>query len=281
MKRILALGWCVCVAALAVGETPLKAMTFNVRYGTAADGENHWDKRKDLLVDTIRTQGPDLLGVQECLVFQAEYIVAQLPEYRWLGIGRDRNGTGEMAAILYRHKDFVPVDYGSFWLSKTPEEPGSKSWDSSLTRIATHVKFFHPVSGKFLHFFNTHFDHKGAEARNESGALLGSRVAALTDGAPVIVTGDFNATGDTSAPWTTLTTTGALTDAWTASPERVGPVSTWCGFKAPDPAATNRIDWILYRNGVRVKRCENVVREVDGRYPSDHFAVVADLVLPW
>jgi endonuclease/exonuclease/phosphatase family metal-dependent hydrolase len=173
------------------------------------------------------------------------------------------------------------VDYGSFWLSKTPEEPGSKSWDSSLTRIATHVKFFHPASGKFVHYFNTHFDHKGEEARRESAALLGSRVAALTDGAPVIVTGDFNATGDTSAPWTTLTTTGALTDAWTTTPERVGPVSTWCGFKAPDPAATNRIDWILFSNGVQVKRCETVVRAVDGRYPSDHFPVVADLVLPW
>lgn len=279
--RFLLVSCCLLLALAVPAETPLKVMSFNVRYGTAMDGDNHWNKRKDLLVETIREHSPDLLGVQECLVFQAEYIVEKLPEYRWIGIGRDRNGTGEMAAILYRHSDFVPVAYNSFWLSETPDEPGSKSWDSSITRIATHAKLFHPKSGKFLDYFNTHFDHKGAEARKQSAALLGSRIAALGDADPVIVTGDFNAIGDTSEPWKTLTSAGDLRDAWTATAERFGPVSTWCGFTDPNPDADNRIDWILFRNGVKVKRCETVVKSVNDRYPSDHFPVVADLVLPW
>lgn len=279
--RILVVAMSFFLAVAAVGETAFPVMTFNVRYGTAADGENHWEKRKDLLVDTIRQQDPVVLGVQECLVFQAEYIVEKLPDYRWIGIGRDRDGGGEMAAILYKHRQITPVAYKTIWLSKTPDEPGSKSWDAAITRVATHVKFFLPKQGRFVNVINTHFDHKGDEARRESAKLLAERVAALGDGDPVVVMGDFNARGGQSAPWKSLTEGGGLSDAWLTTTEQKGPPTTWCGFEAPQRDMINRIDWILFRNGVTVGPVETVVNEKDGRYPSDHFPVVAQLVLPF
>ena len=280
--RVLSLALvCLFGCAGAPAQTEFKVMSFNLRYGTANDGENHWDKRKDLLVDTIRQQSPAVMGSQECLDSQADYISEKLPEYRWIGIGRERYGTGEMAAVHYKYKELVPVSYNAFWLSKWPDDPGSRAWDAALTRIATYVKFFQPKTGHFIHYFNTHFDHMGQQAREESGKLLGARVAAITDGEPIIVTGDFNAIAEKSVPWDNLIAAGGLTDAWVAAPEKVGPVATWCDFKDPEMDSNRRIDWILYRNGVQAKRCETVVNKVGGRYPSDHFPVTALLRLPF
>ena len=279
--RMMVMATAFLLAFAAVGETPFPVMSFNVRYGSANDGENHWEKRKDHLVETIQMHDPAVLGVQECLLFQAEYIEEKLPDYRWIGIGRDRNGSGEMAAVLYKHNQMMPVEYKTIWLSETPDEPGSKSWDASLTRVATFVKFFLPGQGKFIHVVNTHFDHKGEISREKSAELLAERVKALGEDVPVIVMGDFNARGSQSAPWKSLTAGAGMQDAWADSKVQKGPSTTWCGFEAPKPDTVNRIDWILFRNGVAVTECETVVHEKNGKYPSDHFPVAAKLVLPF
>ncbi len=267
-------------AARAAAETPMTVMTFNVRYGTAMDGKFAWPHRKDLLIDTIRQANPVLLGTQECLEGQANYILEKLPEYKMIGRGRDANGKGEMAAIFYKASEMTPVNSGFFWLSETPEIPGSKSWDSDLTRIVTHAQFTHVPSGKTIYYFNTHFDHRGEEARKKSAELLVARIAALPKDALVLVTGDFNAVGGESDPWKTLTGAG-LQDAWFTAGERKGPLTTCCGFRAPDPEAKTRIDWILSRGLVRTASCETVVNEKDGLYPSDHYPVVARVIWPF
>ncbi|HOH29445.1 MAG TPA: endonuclease/exonuclease/phosphatase family protein, partial [Candidatus Hydrogenedentes bacterium] len=100
---------------LAASEMDLNVMSFNVRYGTAMDGDNAWPHRKDILVNTIKKYAPDIIGVQECLAFQADYIVEKLPEYRWFGVDRDVSGKGEMTAILYQHARFFPIETGHFW----------------------------------------------------------------------------------------------------------------------------------------------------------------------
>lgn len=276
MFRYIALLTFLLISTSIHAELALKVMTFNVRYGTAMDGENAWPKRKDILVNAIREYGPDVCGLQECLAFQADYIVEQLPEYRWIGIDRDVTGKGEMTAVIYRHAAFFPVESGHFWLSETPGVPTSKSWDTSLTRMTTWLHFFHPESGSWFYFYNTHLDHRGAEARTQSIGVIAEHVAALPDNTPVILVGDFNADAGKSRPYEAAMEKG-FTDAWTAAETRTGGTQTFSSFKAPEPDKDSRIDWILYRGPIRAAHCETVLYNEDGRYPSDHYPVYAVL----
>ncbi|NIA15413.1 MAG: endonuclease [Nitrospiraceae bacterium] len=269
----------VClVATAALADLPLDVMSFNIRYGTANDGENAWRHRRDTVIRTIRKYDPDVFGTQECLEFQAQYMAQNLPRYRWIGVGRDADGHGETTAVFYKAKDLIPIESGHFWLSETPGVPGSVSWDSSLTRMVTWVRFHHPKTGTFFHFFNTHFDHVGAEARANSATLVAERIGALGPDAAVILTGDFNARGEASAPWGNLVK-GGLRDAWISAEKRVGPVGTFGGWKNPDPANDSRIDWILFRGPVTAQYCETVTYNEKGRYPSDHYPVFARLAI--
>ncbi len=253
-------------------EVELKVMSYNVRYGTAQDGENAWPKRREMLVRSVEAYDPDIIGVQECLDFQAEYISKELNVYKWIGVGRERNGTGEMTAILYRHKELIPVESGHFWNSETPEEPGSKSWDTSLTRITSWVKFYNWREKQYFYHFNTHLDHQGKEARKESAHLIAKRIAALPENTPVFLTGDFNALGGKSAPWIAATE-GGLKDSWDHAAKKVGPNNTWSGFTGPEESLDRRIDWILFRGPVTPLHCETVLFNEAGKYPSDHCAV--------
>jgi endonuclease/exonuclease/phosphatase family metal-dependent hydrolase len=261
----------------ACGETPLTVMSFNVRYATAFDGPNSWPHRKDVLAAVIRRCAPDLIGTQECLEPQAEFIAQALPDYRWIGIGREADGKGEMAAVFYKKDVLSPIETGNFWLSETPDVPGSTSWKSSCTRMVTWARFRHIKADRFLFFFNTHFDHASEHARQESARVLLERIGALPSDATVIVTGDFNAAAEDSAPWRTLTA-GGLADAWVTAGERIGPEVTFGGFRPPQMDRRERIDWVLTRGPIKSARCETVVYNQQGRYPSDHFPVVANLL---
>lgn len=275
LQTLLAMTALVCAAPEpAAKPLELTVMTFNLRYGLAQDGENAWPKRRELLLETIRQHDPDVIGVQECLLFQAEYIEEELRGYRWVGVGREESGGGEMAAIFYRQKELMPVSSGNFWLSETPEVPGSKSWDSSLPRICTWAKFYHPASKEWFHVYNNHFDHVGQQAREESAKLVAKRVRELPEDAKVIVTGDFNAIAEESAPFKTFIEQG-LFDSWLSAPARKGPVTTWSAFKSPDYESKQRIDWILFRGPLTCLTAETVTYNQEGRYPSDHYPVVA------
>ncbi|NUM53287.1 MAG: endonuclease/exonuclease/phosphatase family protein [Candidatus Hydrogenedentes bacterium] len=257
---------------LAGAATPLKIMSFNVRYGTANDGPNHWDKRKGIVTGAIKAYDPDVVGTQECLDFQAEYIVDELPEYRWFGVGREINCGGEHMAVLYKHKSLAPIESGNFWLSDTPGVVGSVSWDSACRRMVTWAKFQHLESKQSFYFLNTHLDHKSEPARQGGAKVLRDWIAALPADAPIILTGDFNSVAGNSEAYTILTAAG-LNDAWTSAVERAGPAITWSGFKAPEEGQDRRIDWILARGPIDVTRCETVTFNQKGRYPSDHFPV--------
>lgn len=139
--------WLICLIvapALSLAQqqaAEVRVMSYNIRYGTAQDGDNHWDKRKEFLLETIKAFDPDLLGTQETLGFQRDYLAEKLPGYAVLGGGRDDGKEqGEMAALYFKRSRFEKLDGGHFWLSETPDQPGSKSWDSALTRMATWVK---------------------------------------------------------------------------------------------------------------------------------------------
>jgi endonuclease/exonuclease/phosphatase family metal-dependent hydrolase len=255
----------------------LRVMSFNIRYGTANDGDNAWDRRKELVAETIRTYEPVLVGLQECLGFQAEYLVEQLPEYKWFGVGREADGSGERMAVLYRPDVLNPLETGNLWLCKTPNVPGSSSWNSACNRMVTWGKFYRHADGRMVYFFNTHFDHRSEEARRGAAGVLAEQVNRIAGDEQVIVTGDFNARAEASVPWQTVVDAG-FRDAWLEADAQEGPSVTWSGFKAPKEETDRRIDWILTRGALDVRQCETVAFNRDGRYPSDHFPVFAEIV---
>lgn len=267
---------CFFISRYAFADCVIRVMSFNLRYGTAPDGPNHWEKRKGILVNTIKQYSPDLIGTQECLDFQAKFIEESLPEYGWVGRGREKKDRGERVAVFYKKDRWDILEEKYFWISETPEEPGSKSWDSSCPRIVTFLKLRDKTANQQICFINTHLDHIGVIARKKGAEMVVERIREFKDKLPIIITGDFNAPAETSEPWSIFIENG-YKDAWLTATERQGPVSTWCGFKDPDYESKNRIDWILYSGNFDVIKCETVVYSEDGRYPSDHFPVFAIL----
>jgi endonuclease/exonuclease/phosphatase family metal-dependent hydrolase len=258
-------------AACCLLAADLRVMTFNVRYPNPSDGEDFWEKRKDFLVGTVRRHKPDVMGTQELFHIQGEYIVAQLPEYAWFGVSRRGNKEDEHMGVFYRKDRLKPVETGNFWLSETPETPGSSAWGMSLPRMVTWAVFEDLKTKKRFTYYNTHFAHRGqvdAEARRRSAELIASR---LPKDGPFVLTGDFNAAAGDSTAYSALVP--ALTDAWVAAKKKTGPEGTFHGFKGTPGKA--RIDWILFRAPWKVKSAATLTDSRNGRYPSDHFPVLA------
>ena len=252
-------------------------MSFNVRVATVMDARNHWLFRKDLLAQTIREFGPDVLGTQECLDEQAEYLQKELRDYAFIGAGRTNGKVsgGEMCGIFYRTDRLRRLDSGHFWLSDTPDEPGSKSWGSWFTRMVTWVKLEPIGGGPALYVFNTHFDVASERARRESAKLLRQRIRDIAGSAPTIVTGDFNDTEGTDT-YRTLAAgrTPRLVDAFRhVYPRPRRDEATHHGFKGKTRG--ERIDWIFTTPDLVPVDASIVRNSDDGRYPSDHYPVTA------
>lgn len=267
--------------AAAPTAVPLKVMTFNIRYGTAKDGINHWDKRRELCASRIALADPDLLGLQEALDFQNAWLLGKLAVYTAVGVGRDDGqAKGEYSTLLYRTARFTAVASGTFWLSETPDVAGSQSWDSSLPRIATWARLRDRQAGdRELLMLNTHFDNKGPQARREAARLIRAFLAKQGAGLPLIVTGDFNAEPG-SEPYRALHDAGGdgvtLIDAYALThPDKSEPEGTTNAFKT---AGTRRIDWIFGSPHFGVTAV-TIDRHREGPlFPSDHFPVNATLV---
>jgi glycerophosphoryl diester phosphodiesterase/endonuclease/exonuclease/phosphatase family metal-dependent hydrolase len=273
----------VAPAAADDPPAPVRVMSYNIRYGTAKDGENHWDKRKDFLAETVAAFNPDLLGTQETLAFQRDYLAGKLTGYAAFGVGRDdgKDG-GEMAALFYRTARFEKLAGGHFWLSETPDTVGSKGWDAALPRIASWVRLKdRSASGTPILFLNAHFDHVGKKARQEAAKLIRAKAAELGAGCRVVVTGDFNA-GEGSGPYTALfgpadERPSPFVDTFrVVQPTRGKEEGTFSGFKATATSG-ERIDWIAASRDWEVKQAAIDRTAKDGRTPSDHFAVTAIL----
>ena len=264
----------VFVPEVRADDFTLTAMSFNIRYGLADDGPDAWEHRKDLVVDVIRDYAPDIVGTQETLDFQAAYLGEYLPEYAHFGIGRDPENQGERMELYYRKDAMYPVETGHFWLSETPDVPGTRSWRTSLNRMVTWAKFYHNDSRAMFYVFNTHFDHRSPQAREESAKLLRQRIDAIDSDFPIIVLGDFNAVAASSEPYKNLVG-GRVKDARLEAGERLGPEGTGSTFRPEERETIPRIDWILYSGPLAPTKFETIDQNVDGRYPSDHFPVMA------
>ena len=258
---------------------PLAVMSFNIRYGTAEDGDDHWRYRADLVAETIRAADPDVIGVQEALRFQLDELGAALPSYGELGVGRDDGReAGEYAAILYRAERLRPLAHGTFWLSDTPDVPGSTSWGNHITRICTWARFEDLQSGRQFVMYNVHFDHESQPSRLESARLVLQRARAARPSIPAIVLGDFNA-GDDNPARTLFLDAGTapeqahFVDTYRVMHTRSDDEGTFNGFRGETNG--ERIDAILVSPSWRVRSADILHTERNGRYPSDHFPVTA------
>ncbi len=261
----------------------VRVMSFNIRYGTAKDGPNAWGHRREQVVDVIRSFAPDLLGCQEVLSFQRDELAAALDGYEVVGVGRDDGlEEGEMTPIFFRLDRFERLDSGHFWLSSTPATVGSKGWDAALPRIATWARLRDrdDAAQSEVLVLNTHFDHRGAQARLESARLVRRMVGDLGRDGRLVLMGDFNAE-ENSPPYEALFSDSeqgpCIVDTWRArGPRPAEREGTFNGF---DPAAVDgpRIDWIGCSHdwNVRLAGIDRTV--VDGRTPSDHWPVTAVL----
>jgi endonuclease/exonuclease/phosphatase family metal-dependent hydrolase len=258
----------------------LDVMTFNIRTSAIDDGPDSWEFRKEILTETIRRSDPDIVGLQEALAEQIEFIEHALPQYRWLGVDRGLNGgTGlsEATPIFYRYEQLIPIESGTFWLGDPPNgQYRGRGGGRGGSRIVTWAHFHHVESGQQVFVYNTHFSPRAGQQHLEAAARINERVAALPSGSAVVVIGDFNASAGWSETWDVATSTG-LRDAWDVATERTGPAQTYGGFRAPEDDGMGRIDWILVGGPVDVLRAETVLYNERGRYPSDHFAVFAAL----
>jgi endonuclease/exonuclease/phosphatase family metal-dependent hydrolase len=266
------------VSAQPAPRDPLQVMSFNIRYGTAKDGENEWPARRAMLFDVIRESDADLVGLQEALAFQIDEILAAVPGYAVVGVGRDDAArAGEFSAILFKKDRFRVADAGTFWFSDTPEVPASKSWGNSITRICTWARFIDRDGRGFYHF-NLHLDHQSQPSRERSTVLLRQRIGSRAfAGDPVLITGDFNV-GERNPALSTLVSksdpSAPFVDTYRALHPEETVVGTFNGFKMGNTGG-DKIDYVLVQPGAEVLSAEILRTSRSDRYPSDHFPVVA------
>ena len=257
---------------------PLRVMSFNIRFNNPNDGADAWPHRKDRVAQLIRFHQADIVGVQEALKGMLDDLQERLPRHEWVGVGRaDGKEEGEFSAIFYRPRRLELLEHDTFWLSETPEQVASVGWDASMERIATWARFRDRLTGEIFYHVNTHFDHRGEEARRESARLIVDRVREIAGNTPTVITGDFNAVED-SPPYEVLTGADAFRDAFYASEQApYGPNSTWNGFEEITPG--RRIDFIFVGSDVQVLQHGILTDAWDGRFPSDHLPVLAEVAI--
>ena len=270
----------------------LQVMSFNIRYGTANDGENRWENRRRMAFNVIRNHKSDAVGLQEAMRFQIDDIREALPVYGEIGVAREDGKTkGEYSAILYRTDRFKVGESGTFWFSDTPEVPGSSHWGNACVRICTWARFIEKKSGRAFYLFNLHLDHVSQPSREKSAVLLAQRIQSRKHAEPFVVTGDFNA-GEKNPLIAYLKGQTALSEP-NEEPSK-NPVPMVDTFRVLHPDATDvgtfnafkgnregeKIDFIFTTSDVRVLDAGILYDNLDGYYPSDHFPVTARLRLP-
>ena len=259
-------------AALHAGAPePLAIMSFNIRYGTADDGPNRWELRWQQMLELLKVQNPDVLGVQEALHFQIDEILKALPEYQMVGVGRSDGGHGgEYSAILYRASRLTVRRTATFWFSDTPDIVASNTWGNAIERICTWA-LFDDKHGRSFYVYNLHLDHVSQPSRETSVALLLDRIAARAPAAPVVVTGDFN-TGETNPA--TQAMLKVFRDTFRVAHPNAKDVGTANQFTL-GRISGEKIDYVFVEPETEVLNADIVRTSVEGKYPSDHFPVIA------
>lgn len=260
-------------------KSNLTVMSFNVRYNTPKDSINAWQFRKEKVAEVISSSKVDIAGLQEPWFDQITDLEKLLPDYAWIGWSRDDGKTkGEFTPVFYLEEKFEVLESGVFWLSSTPEIPGSIGWDEKLPRTVIKILFREKSSGKQFWFFNTHLG--GNLARTEGAKLLKIRIDEIAGDLPVIVTGDFNSKPDSEPIQIMLDKNYrvVLEDAFTIAGEKNDEIYTDYWFDGENKDL-KRIDYIFVNRKIKVQRLEIINKRMGRFYPSDHLPVKAVIEL--
>ncbi|MBQ8454043.1 MAG: endonuclease/exonuclease/phosphatase family protein [Bacteroidaceae bacterium] len=277
----------MCFSAPKEKTAKLRWGTFNIRLKTTIDDEKGWgwDVRRDRVASYIKKNRIDVVGMQEVLHVQLEDLLARLPEYDYVGVGRtDGKMKGEYSPVFFRKDKFEVLEKGNFWLSETPDVPGSVGWDAALERIASYAKLRDKRSGKVFMAVNTHFDHVGVKARRESAKLIMRKIQEIVGDQPAVVTGDFNVTEDDEAYVTMLggemvngkLVNCKLNDAYHMNAKHTGANYTWHNYCRIPAEKAEKIDFIFLTPTISVKRTHIEQPNPDAML-SDHNPHWADL----
>lgn len=266
----------LCSVLCSTAQT-LQVATFNIRQKNNADVGNMWDDRKSAVTNLIKYHGLEIFGVQEAFLIQLQDMEAALPAFTYIGVGRDDGAEkGEHSAIFYNKARFKALKNGTFWLSPTDTEKPNKGWDAALPRICTWGIFEDLSNGKRFIFMNTHFDHIGVEARKESAKLILAKAREFANDLPLILTGDFNVDENNEA-YATIAASGVVSDAHDLAQLVYMPNSTFNDW-GKNIKPTGRIDHIFITKPFKVRKFGILTDTYLGKFPSDHFPVVAELI---
>jgi endonuclease/exonuclease/phosphatase family metal-dependent hydrolase len=267
--------------AFSQNRPPINAMSFNIRYDNPEDGDQNWHKRKENVIRMLNFYDLDIIGMQEVLVSQLNYLKENMSGYGVVGVGRnDGIDQGEFTPVFYRKDRFKQVDGKTFWLSETPDKV-SKGWDANLERIATWVVLREKNTNKEIFVINTHFDHRGKQARIESARLLKSKIAALAQGRPVILAGDFNSVPDSEAIQllTDINDDNSLKDSKQSAIIKYGPDWTSGGFDTLPFDQRRVIDYVFLQGISKVNRYAVITEKLNEICLSDHCPVFVQVEL--
>jgi endonuclease/exonuclease/phosphatase family metal-dependent hydrolase len=269
----------------------LNVMSFNIRRGTARDGRNHWIYRRNLVHEILNQYHPDVLGLQEALDFQIYEIRAMLPGYEKVGIGNLGGCKGLHNTIFYDAGRFALSEEGTFWLSDAPNIPGSKGWGNIIPRICTWARLIEKKSQQAFYFYNTHLDHISLRSRKKSVIYLTQRIHTRHFPDPFVLTGDFNAR-ERSAPIQYLKAKAPLKIK--TEVKLINPIPMMDTFRVRYPNKRNtatfhgfrryifrfKLDYIFVPPSFRVMDAKIIQLRRKKCYPSDHFPLLTNIVLP-
>ena len=252
----------------------IKVISYNVRYNNPNDGKDIWENRRSTIVNLIKNENPDFLGLQEVNHAQLLFLNSNLSNYSFVGVGRDDGKTkGEYSPIFYNNNLFDLIKSDTFWLSSTPDKI-SVGWDASMERICTYGLFKSKANDKVIWVFNTHFDHIGIEAREKSADLIISVINKLTEPEDyVVLTGDFNLLDD-SKPIMNLQSNFNDTNKNLEKTDKS--YGTFNNFKL-NFVSKSRIDYVFEKNFKLINSRHIIVKTPEGRWASDHHPILAKL----
>lgn len=286
MKKIL---FCLMAVLLATTtlfakdtDAQLNVMSYNIRYDNPGDKDNQWKFRRDLAAGLIRFHDADVVGAQEVLNNQLIDLMDRLPEFAYVGVGREDGKTkGEYAPIFYRKDRFSVVKSGNFWLAEDINAVGKKGWDAACERVATWAVLKDKNTGKQFFFLNTHLDHMGQVARHEGAATVLEQAKKLSGDLPVIVTGDFNAipSDEPIQVLTNPTDPRHLTHSRDIAAFKYGPEWTFHDFGKIPYDKRDWIDYIFVKGTIKVLRNAVLTETLNAVFPSDHCPIMSTFVI--